>query len=425
MTTSIAPAAITSPLSTPGSVRAVIGMFTVNGMIIGGYGAALPSLRDKLGMDATNVAILLFVGGLAGIGSMQVGGRLADAARGAQGHHRRAALPDSRRRHVRARPELSRRDPRRRTGGPGERRDGRRHERPRRAGRSGPSTSDHEPVPRLLLDRGPDRQRVPAGHCQDLRPRGRRRRDPVHADAGRSSRPSPSVVLLRIAPDAAVVPHTVDGVRTKIPRAAWVLGAMALAFGLAEGHGAGLVIPARHRRRAGRPDHRRARTGRGQWLHGPHPTARRPAGHPVRAERGGPVRWHLRRARLPRRHLGRLAAAARGRLGAGRVRGRDDRAAGLRRRRSSRWRPGARGRGDLRLRRFPHGSGADGLPGRQPGHPSRDGHPRGPLRRHHRPRRDHAQERRGPGRRHVRVRRRWTSARQLPAEYLDVKSLDA
>jgi MFS family permease len=43
------------------------------------------------------------------------------------------------------------------------------------------------------------------------------------------------VVLLRVAPDAAVVPQSVDGVRTKIPRAAWVLGAMALAFGLSEG----------------------------------------------------------------------------------------------------------------------------------------------------------------------------------------------
>jgi len=43
------------------------------------------------------------------------------------------------------------------------------------------------------------------------------------------------VVLWRITPEAAVVEHKVDGVRTKIPRAAWVLGAMALAFGLSEG----------------------------------------------------------------------------------------------------------------------------------------------------------------------------------------------
>ena len=43
------------------------------------------------------------------------------------------------------------------------------------------------------------------------------------------------VVLFRITPEAAVVEHKVDGVRTAIPRAAWLLGIMALAFGLSEG----------------------------------------------------------------------------------------------------------------------------------------------------------------------------------------------
>jgi MFS family permease len=42
-------------------------------------------------------------------------------------------------------------------------------------------------------------------------------------------------ILVKITPQAAVVPHQVDGVRTSIPRAAWVLGIMALAFGLSEG----------------------------------------------------------------------------------------------------------------------------------------------------------------------------------------------
>jgi MFS family permease len=42
-------------------------------------------------------------------------------------------------------------------------------------------------------------------------------------------------VLIKIAPEAEVINHKVDGVRTRIPRAAWVLGAMALAFGLSEG----------------------------------------------------------------------------------------------------------------------------------------------------------------------------------------------
>ncbi len=43
------------------------------------------------------------------------------------------------------------------------------------------------------------------------------------------------IVLFRITPHAAVVEHTVDGVRTAIPRAAWLLGIMALGFGLSEG----------------------------------------------------------------------------------------------------------------------------------------------------------------------------------------------
>jgi MFS family permease len=43
------------------------------------------------------------------------------------------------------------------------------------------------------------------------------------------------VILFKITPKAAVVHHTVDGVRTPIPAVAWVLGVMALAFGLAEG----------------------------------------------------------------------------------------------------------------------------------------------------------------------------------------------
>ena len=42
-------------------------------------------------------------------------------------------------------------------------------------------------------------------------------------------------MLLRITPEAEIISHSVDGVRTKIPRMAWLLGAMALAFGLSEG----------------------------------------------------------------------------------------------------------------------------------------------------------------------------------------------
>ena len=54
-------------------------MFFVNGMLLGGYGGALPSLRDKLGIDANLIAVMLFCAGAAAITSMQIGGRLADA----------------------------------------------------------------------------------------------------------------------------------------------------------------------------------------------------------------------------------------------------------------------------------------------------------------------------------------------------------
>ena len=43
------------------------------------------------------------------------------------------------------------------------------------------------------------------------------------------------VILLRITPHSAVIQHKTDGVRSRIPRAAWILGIMALAFGLSEG----------------------------------------------------------------------------------------------------------------------------------------------------------------------------------------------
>jgi hypothetical protein len=40
---------------------AVTVLFVVNGMLLGGYGASLPSLRDKVGIGATQIAILLSV----------------------------------------------------------------------------------------------------------------------------------------------------------------------------------------------------------------------------------------------------------------------------------------------------------------------------------------------------------------------------
>ena len=63
---------------------AVGAVFATNGIILGGYAAVLPSLRVRLGIDAGTIAVLLFTVGVAAVVSMQVGGRLADR-RGARG----------------------------------------------------------------------------------------------------------------------------------------------------------------------------------------------------------------------------------------------------------------------------------------------------------------------------------------------------
>ena len=72
------PVRAATPLSSRTAVNAVLLMFAVNGMLLGGYGGSLPSVRDRLDLDATQIAIMLFSGGLAGITTMQIGGRLAD-----------------------------------------------------------------------------------------------------------------------------------------------------------------------------------------------------------------------------------------------------------------------------------------------------------------------------------------------------------
>ena len=88
MTTAVAPGTPTAPtaasaptrsLAAPVARTAVTLMFAVNGLLLGGWGASLPSLRDKLAISDGSVALLLFVTGIAGITSMQAGGRLADA----------------------------------------------------------------------------------------------------------------------------------------------------------------------------------------------------------------------------------------------------------------------------------------------------------------------------------------------------------
>ena len=73
------PRDLTVRLAGTQSVVAVALLFAVNGLIIGGYGGVLPSIRERLGINATHIAIMLFTAGLAAIVAMQVSGRLSDA----------------------------------------------------------------------------------------------------------------------------------------------------------------------------------------------------------------------------------------------------------------------------------------------------------------------------------------------------------
>jgi MFS family permease len=227
-------AVVHSRLSTRLAAIAVTLMFVVNGAVIGGFGGALPSLRDKLSLDATQIAIMLFCGGAAAILSMQIGGRLADAI-GA----REITLA--------AVPLLS-------------------------LGMLTIGLAQVYPfaiVGSVLVGLGNGAMDV-AMNAMGVQVEAARRRPIMsffHAfwsvgnfigagavlllatmlglKGGDIVTPlSISVaaltlvslgILLKITPEAAVIHHTVDGVRTPIPAVAWVLGVMALAFGLCEG----------------------------------------------------------------------------------------------------------------------------------------------------------------------------------------------
>jgi MFS family permease len=231
MTTS---APITDRLSTRLAAVAVTLMFVVNGAVIGGFGASLPSLRDKLGLDATQIAIMLFCAGAAAILSMQIGGRLADAI-GAR-EITLAAVPFL------------------------------------IAGMITIGLAQIYAVAiigSVLIGLGNGAMDV-AMNAMGVQVEAARQRpimSSFHAfwsignfigagavlllatvlglKGGEVVTPlsiSLAVltlvglgILFKITPEAAVVHHTVDGVRTRIPTVAWVLAAMALAFGLAEG----------------------------------------------------------------------------------------------------------------------------------------------------------------------------------------------
>jgi len=225
---------IPNRLTTRIAAVAVTLMFAVNGAVIGGYAGSLPSLRDKLHLDATQIAMILFCGGVAAIIAMQIGGRLADAI-GAR-EITLAAVPFL---------------------------------------IAGMITIGLAPafgvviVGAVLIGLGNGAMDV-AMNAIGVQVESARQRPIMsffHAfwsignfigagtvlllavllglRGGAIVTPLAIliavltlvvlVILLKITPETAVVHHTVDGVKSNIPRAAWILGAMALAFGLSEG----------------------------------------------------------------------------------------------------------------------------------------------------------------------------------------------
>ncbi len=56
------------------SLLAVAGLFAVNGLLIGGIGGTLPAMRQRLGVDAGGLAVLLVSLAVAAVVSMQMGG---------------------------------------------------------------------------------------------------------------------------------------------------------------------------------------------------------------------------------------------------------------------------------------------------------------------------------------------------------------
>jgi MFS family permease len=225
---------LSARLASTKSVLAVALLFAVNGLIIGGYGGVLPSIRERLELNATDIAILLFTAGLAGIVGMQIGGRLSDAI-GA----RQIALTGL--------PLLI-------------------------AAAITFAFATAYPVAvagAVLLGLGNGAIDV-AMNAIGVQVEAARRRPIMsffHAlwslggfigagsvllmatllDLSGAAIVLPLLLFLaavaivafgvayKITPPTAVIPHTTNGVRTKIPTVAWLLAIMALAFGLSEG----------------------------------------------------------------------------------------------------------------------------------------------------------------------------------------------
>lgn len=66
------------PLSSRTAAGAVVLLFGYNGLVIGAYAASIPVLRARFGLEPWQLALFFVCMGLAGIASMQAAGRLAD-----------------------------------------------------------------------------------------------------------------------------------------------------------------------------------------------------------------------------------------------------------------------------------------------------------------------------------------------------------
>ncbi|MDR2930971.1 MAG: MFS transporter [Propionibacteriaceae bacterium] len=66
------------PLDSPRAIAAVILLFGYNGLVVGVYSSSIAILRDKIGLNPTRLAILFVITGVAAVCAMQVSGRLAD-----------------------------------------------------------------------------------------------------------------------------------------------------------------------------------------------------------------------------------------------------------------------------------------------------------------------------------------------------------
>ena len=66
------------PLDRPRAILAVTVLFAYNGLVIGVYAASIPILKDKIGLDPIKLAALFVLTGVAAVAAMQIAGRVTD-----------------------------------------------------------------------------------------------------------------------------------------------------------------------------------------------------------------------------------------------------------------------------------------------------------------------------------------------------------